>query len=70
MRGTLAIWVGATGATVAALCCFTAFLPIVLGGLGFSGLLGVLYRDAVLLPLLFIFLLILGYGLWTRARQS
>ena len=70
MRARLAIWIGAVGAGISALCCFTAFLPLLLGGLGFSGLLGAVYRDEVLLPLLLIFLLILGYGLWLRTRQS
>lgn len=53
-----------TGTVVAALCCFTPLLPVVLGALGLTGLLGVLYSDVVLLPALAGFLLLTGYALW------
>ena len=60
---------GIVGAIIAALCCVTPLLPWVLGGVGLSGLVGVLYRDAVLFPLLFVFLGMAGYAYW-RIKQS
>ncbi|MEX2614615.1 MAG: mercury resistance system transport protein MerF [Alphaproteobacteria bacterium] len=59
---------GVIGAMVTALCCFTPLLVIVLGAVGLSSVLGML--DAVLLPLLGIFLFITGYALWKRRRVS
>ncbi len=60
---------GIGGALVAALCCFTPVLPIVLTALGLTSLIGVLYNDFVLLPILAIFILITGYALWRRQKQ-
>lgn len=60
---------GIGGTLVAALCCFTPLLPIVLTALGLTGLIGVLYNDAVLLPILAIFILTTGYALWRRQKQ-
>ena len=61
---------GIGGTLVAALCCFTPLLPIVLTALGLTGFIGVLYNDAVLLPMLAIFILITGYALWRRKRAK
>ncbi|MEP3274786.1 MAG: mercury resistance system transport protein MerF [Stappiaceae bacterium] len=61
--------VGIVGTVLAALCCFTPFLPIVLTALGFTGFLGVVYNDAVLLPALAIFISITGLALWRRQKQ-
>lgn len=61
--------VGIVGTVLAALCCFTPFLPIVLTALGFTGFLGVVYNDAVLLPALAIFISITGFALWRRQKQ-
>lgn len=58
--------IGIAGSVVAALCCFTPLLPIVLGGLGLTGLLGVLYNDTVLLPALAGFLVLTGVALWRK----
>lgn len=65
-----ALFIGVTGSAVAALCCFTPLLPILLGALGLTGLLGVVYNDLVLLPLLAGFLILTGYGLWRRQKSS
>ena len=62
--------VGIVGSILAALCCFTPLLPIVLGALGMTGLLGILYNDAILLPLLAGFLLLTGYAWWRKTRRS
>ncbi|WP_281858042.1 mercury resistance system transport protein MerF [Litoreibacter halocynthiae] len=61
---------GLSGTLLAALCCFTPLLPIVLTALGLTGLLGVLYTDAVLLPVLASFLMLTGYALWRLKKQK
>lgn len=61
---------GLCGTVLAALCCFTPVLPIVLAALGLTGLLGVVYNDAFLLPVLAGFLLLTGYALWRQKKQK
>ncbi len=61
---------GLGGTIFAILCCFTPLLPIVLTALGLTGLLGVLYDDAVLLPILAGFLILTGYALWRQRQQK
>ena len=61
--------VGALGSAATALCCLTPALPAILGALGAGGLVGLLYRDAVLLPLLGVFLTLTAYALWRRRRS-
>jgi hypothetical protein len=61
---------GLGGTVLAALCCFTPLLPIVLTGLGLSGLLSVLYNDTVLLPILAGFLILTGYAIWRTKTQK
>jgi len=63
------IWVGGAVGTLGLLCCFTPLLPIVLGGLGLSGLLSFLYKDAVLLPLAAFGFVLAVIGLW-RVRRA
>ncbi|MFT5489656.1 MAG: mercuric ion transport protein [Paracoccaceae bacterium] len=65
--GTL-LKVGITGTVIAAICCFTPALVILLGVIGLSSLVGML--DIVLLPALAIFLVITGYALWKRSRAA
>jgi hypothetical protein len=60
---------GLGGTILAALCCFTPLLPIVLTGLGLTGLLGVVYNDAILLPILAGFLILTGYAVWRQKKQ-
>lgn len=43
------IRLGAAGTALGLLCCFTPVLPVVLGAMGATGLLGVLYNDVILL---------------------
>lgn len=62
------LWTGATGSVVTAICCFTPLLVVLLGALGLSAWLG--WLDYVLLPLLAVFLLMTGYGLWLRAKRT
>ncbi len=56
--------IGIIGTVIAALCCFTPLLVVLLGALGLSALVG--YLDVVLLPALGIFILITLYALWKR----
>ena len=56
--------IGIIGSLVAAVCCFTPLLVVLLGAIGLSGIVGIL--DYVLLPALVIFLAITGYALWKR----
>lgn len=60
---------GLGGTVVTALCCETPLLPWVLGALGLSGLVGVLHRDAVLLPFLAGFVIFTGAVLWRRRHH-
>lgn len=60
--------IGLIGSAVAAICCFTPALVVLLGTVGLSSLVGML--DIVLLPALAVFLVITGYALWKRARPA
>ena len=62
--------VGAIGAVTAALCCFTPLLPWLFGMLGLSSVLGYVYRDDVLLPVLGVSILIAGVGIWLMRRAA
>ena len=62
--------VGIVGTATAGLCCLTPILPWVLGATGLSGVLGYVYRDDVLLPLMAFFILMTGYALWRRQRTK
>ena len=56
--------VGIIGSVIAALCCFTPVLVVLLGAVGLSALVSVL--DFVLLPVLAMFVAITVYALWKR----
>ena len=62
--------VGLSGTVLAALCCFTPLLPVVLSALGLTSLIGVVYNDAILLPVLAGFLMLTGYALWRQKKQK
>jgi len=64
MTNSRLLQVGIIGSVIAALCCFTPVLVVLLGAVGLSALLGVL--DYVLLPALAIFVVITVYALWKR----
>lgn len=61
--------IGVLGSVLAALCCFTPLLPVVLTALGLTGLVGVLYTDVVLLPVLAGCLAVTGYAVWRQRRR-
>jgi len=58
---------GIIGACVLAVCCFTPVLVVIFGALGLSAWVGGL--DFVLLPLLVVFLCLIGVALYRR-RQA
>jgi len=55
---------GIVGTVIAALCCFTPVLVILLGAVGLSALTG--FLDYVLLPALAIFIALTVYAVWKR----
>lgn len=58
---------GVIGTVVAALCCFTPLLVVLLGAVGLSAWLG--WLDYVLFPALGIFMLITAYALYRRWKH-
>ncbi len=60
--------VGVIGTIIAALCCFTPVLAILLSVVGLSVIVG--YLDYVLLPALAVFVLITIYAVFHRARKA
>ena len=68
--GKALAWVGGIGAMIGILCCFTPVLPIVLGALGATALIDVLYRDIVLLPFAGFSFILFGAGLWLTRRSN
>lgn len=61
---------GVIGSIVAALCCFTPILAVVLPGIGLGGLMAYVYNDFVLLPMLALFLIMIGVALWRRKKST
>ena len=55
---------GIVGTVIAALCCFTPVLVILVSAVGLSAIIG--YLDYVLFPALAFFLLLTIYALWRR----
>jgi mercuric ion transport protein len=66
MTDKMFLKIGLVGSVIAAICCFTTLLVILLGAIGLSSLVGML--DIVLLPAFAIVLVITGYALWKRSR--
>jgi len=62
MTANKLLTIGVIGTNVAAVCCFTSVLVIIFGALGLSAWVGGL--DAILLPALFVFILIIVFALW------
>lgn len=55
---------GIVGFVVAALCCSTPILAVLLGAIGLSAVLG--YLDYVLIPAMILFLGIVAYATYRR----
>ncbi|MFK5979103.1 MAG: mercury resistance system transport protein MerF [Rhizobiaceae bacterium] len=62
------ITTGIIGTVIAALCCFTPVLVILLGAVGLSAIVG--YLDYVLLPALAFFVILTIYAVWRRQRRQ
>ncbi len=60
--------IGIVGSIIAAICCFTPALALLLGAVGLASLTG--HLDIVLLPTLVIFLSLTGYALWKRSKAQ
>jgi mercuric ion transport protein len=56
--------IGVIGTVLAAFCCATPVLAVLLAAVGLSALAG--WLDVVLLPALVVFAAITGYALWRR----
>ena len=54
------------GMVIAAICCLTPVLVVLLGAVGLSAWLG--WLDYVLLPALAVFVGMTAYGFWRRRR--
>lgn len=63
-NGLLAI--GLIGTVIAALCCFTPVLVVLLSAVGLAAVVG--YLDIVLLPALGFFVALTIYAVWRRQR--
>ena len=59
---------GVIGSVIAAICCFTPALVVLVTAVGLSAVVG--YLDYVLFPALAVFLAITGYALYLRSRRS
>lgn len=58
---------GLIGSSVAAICCFTPFLVVIVAGVGLSALVG--WLDYALFPLLFASLGVVAHALWLQAGR-
>ncbi len=59
---------GIVGTIIAALCCFTPVLVVLLGVVGLSAIVG--YLDYVLMPALVFFIGLTIYAVWRRKAQA
>jgi len=66
-RDTRLLRIGIGGSVIAALCCFTPILVVLLGAVGAAAWVG--YLDYVLFPALVIFVGTATYA-WHRRRQT
>lgn len=55
---------GVIGTLIAAVCCFTPLLVVILGALGFTAVIG--YLDYVLLPMLGVSILLVVFSVWKK----
>ena len=59
---------GVIGSLIAALCCATLVLAVLLSAVGLGWLAG--YSDDVVLPIMVIFLGLVGDALWRNAKSA
>ena len=58
------ITTGAIGAILAAICCATPLLAVVVGGIGLTAWLA--KADYIVMPVLFLGVVLVGFGLYRR----
>ncbi|RLA57848.1 MAG: mercury resistance system transport protein MerF [Gammaproteobacteria bacterium] len=68
MKDRTLLRVGIAGTVIAALCCFTPVLVVLLGVVGLSALTG--FLDHVLLPALVFFLGLTAWAVWRKQRRE
>ena len=68
-KGGKLMGIGGVGALLAAICCFTPALVLLLGALGMSALVG-WWLDLILFPAMAIFMAVGAYGLYLRRRAG
>jgi len=68
MKTRTLLTTGIVGTAIAALCCFTPVLVVLLGVVGLSALTG--YLDYVLLPALVFFVSLTVYAVLRRKKAS
>ncbi len=62
------ITTGAIGAVVAAICCATPLLTVVLGGIGLTAWLA--HADYIVMAVLLLALALVGLGFYRRSRDG
>jgi len=67
-RRSRLLGVGIVGTVIAALCCFTPVLVVLLGAVGLAALSG--YLDYVLFPALAFFIGLTIYALYKKKREA
>ena len=68
MRNNRLLVVGMIGTVIAALCCFTPLLVLLVAAVGASWITG--YLDFVLLPALFLFISLTLYAFWQQQKAT
>jgi len=68
MKDRTILRTGIVGSVIAAVCCFTPVLVVLLGAVGLSAWLG--WLDYVLFPALAIFLAMTAYGFYRWRRNA
>jgi len=68
MKKSTLLKTGIIGTAIAALCCFTPALVILFGAIGLSAWVG--HLDAVLLPALGFFLVLVVYALFKKDKGA
>ncbi len=68
MKKSTLLTTGIIGSIIAALCCFTPVLVILLGAVGLAAWVG--HLDAVLMPLLAFFIGLTLYALFRKERHD
>ena len=62
------VYIGIAGSILAALCCFTPVLVLLLGAVGLSTWLG--WLDYGLLPAMVVFPVVAAWAVWRRRRMA